>query len=108
MIEMISTASLFIGTILCTIGAIGVVRMPDYMNRFHASTIIVTLGTLFILLPVGMHSINTGDLGYAKSAIILLFATWIAGAVGSHALAQAMFARNKKPGNLVKDDLQKK
>lgn len=106
MINEISIASLFLGTALCIIGVIGALRMPDYMNRFHATTIIVTLGTLFLLLPVGLFSIRTGDWGYAKSAIILLVVTWLGGAVGSHAMARAMFRRGMKPGNLVKDQME--
>lgn len=106
MISEITLASLFLGTILSTIGVIGVIRMPDFMSRFHASTIIVTLGTLFLLLPIGLFSLKTGDPGYAKSALILLVATWVAGAVGSHALARAMFRRGERPKNLVKDELK--
>ena len=108
MIYEISTGSLLLGTALCMISVFGVLRLPDFMSRFHASTILVTLGTLFILLPVGLYSYETGELGYVKSALILLVVTWLGGAVGSHALARAMFKRGLKPGNLVKDQMGEK
>jgi monovalent cation/proton antiporter MnhG/PhaG subunit len=118
MITEISIVSLFLGTALCIIGVIGVLRMPDFMNRFHATTIIVTLGTFFILLPVALFSVKEdpgapfsltiGELGYAKSAFILLVATWVGGAVGSHAMARAMFKRGMKPDNLIKDQTEGK
>ncbi|MFH0817658.1 MAG: monovalent cation/H(+) antiporter subunit G [Candidatus Micrarchaeota archaeon] len=108
MIYEFSALSLLLGVALCMISVLGVLRMPDFMSRFHASTILVTLGTLFILIPVGLHSKTTGDLGYAKSALILLIATWAAGAVGSHAMARAMFSRGMKPKNLIKDQTLEK
>ena len=105
---IISTASLFVGIALCIIGVIGILRMPDFMNRFHASTIITTLGTAFLLFPVGLASFESGEFGYARSAIILLASVWLAGAVGSHAIARAMFKRGIKPGNLVKDQMEER
>jgi len=108
MINEISIVSLFLGTALCIIGVIGVLRMPDFMNRFHATTIIVTLGTFFILLPVALFSLLSGEPGYAKSAFILLVVTWAGGAVGSHAMARAMFKRGMKPNNLIKDQTEEK
>jgi multicomponent Na+:H+ antiporter subunit G len=108
MIFEFSVVSLLIGTALCIISVLGVLKLPDFMSRFHASTILVTLGTLFLLIPVALKSVQTGELGYAKSALILLAATWLAGAVGSHAMARAMFARGLKPNNLVKDQLAEK
>ena len=108
MINEISIASLFLGTALCIISVIGVLRMPDFMNRFHATTILVTLGTFFTIFPVALFSVTTGDAGYAKSAVILLATTWLGGAVGSHALARAMFKRGLKPKNLVKDQMEER
>jgi multicomponent Na+:H+ antiporter subunit G len=107
-IGTISTSSLFIGTALCMVGVIGILRMPDFMNRFHAGTVITTLGTGFLLLPVGLASIESGDAGYAKSALLLLAAVWLSGAVGSHAIARAMFRRGIKPENLVRDQMGEK
>ncbi len=104
----LTAVSLLLGTALCIISALGILRLPDFMSRFHASTILVTLGTLFLLIPVALYSKTTGELGYAKSAVILLIATWVAGAVGSHAMARAMFKRGMKPNNLVKDQTGEK
>ncbi|MFH1470680.1 MAG: monovalent cation/H(+) antiporter subunit G, partial [Candidatus Micrarchaeota archaeon] len=79
MIYELSVISLLIGVALCIISVIGVLRMPDFMSRFHSSTILVTLGTLFLLIPVALFSVQSNDLGYARSALILLAVTWVAG-----------------------------
>ncbi|MFH1447821.1 MAG: monovalent cation/H(+) antiporter subunit G [Candidatus Micrarchaeota archaeon] len=105
MITEISTISLFIGTALCCIGTIGILRMPDFMNRLHSGTIITTLGTFFLLIPVGLSGLKTGDVGYVKSAIILLVVLWLGSAIGSHAIARAMFKMGIKPDNLVNDQM---
>ncbi len=106
MINEISLVSLFVGTALCGIGTMGILRLPDFMNRLHAGTVITTLGSFFILLPVALYSIETGDSNYLKSAIILLFSIWIGGAVGSHSISRAMFSKGMAPSNLVKNQME--
>ncbi|MDP4994432.1 MAG: monovalent cation/H(+) antiporter subunit G, partial [Burkholderiaceae bacterium] len=48
-LNVISWLSLAIGGIFCVIGAIGLLRMPDFFTRMHAASVIETLGAGLIL-----------------------------------------------------------
>ena len=45
-----------LGVFFDLVGALGLLRLPDVYNRLQAATKCVTLGTLFILIGVLVHS----------------------------------------------------
>ena len=53
----------------CFLGALGLLRMPDVYNRIQAGTKAVTLGSLSLLLGVGLHHPEW----WAKLLVIALF-----------------------------------
>jgi multicomponent Na+:H+ antiporter subunit G len=45
-------ALLIAGTGFCLLGAYGLLRMPDFYNRVHAASVVITLGAAGVLLAV--------------------------------------------------------
>ncbi len=86
MIEYIAYVLLAIGSFCSIVGAIGIVRFPDFYNRVHADTVVVVGGSLLLILGAG---ISGGlDIFTVKAVVIALF-VFITNPVSSHALAKA-------------------
>jgi multicomponent Na+:H+ antiporter subunit G len=75
---------IIIGATFCFLGALGLLRMPDVYNRIQAGTKAVTLGTLSLLVGVGVHHPEW----WAKLLVIGLFIL-LTNPIGSSALARA-------------------
>ena len=75
---------MIIGAVFCFLGALGLLRMPDVYNRIQAGTKAVTLGSLSLLLGVGMQHPEW----WAKLLVIGLFIL-LTNPIGSSALARA-------------------
>jgi multicomponent Na+:H+ antiporter subunit G len=75
---------MIIGALFCFLGALGLLRMPDVYNRIQAGTKAVTLGSLSLLLGVGLHHPSW----WAKLLVIALFIL-LTNPIGSSALARA-------------------
>ncbi len=43
-IDILSWALMSVGGVFCVIGAVGMVRMPDFFTRMHAASVVDTLG----------------------------------------------------------------
>jgi multicomponent Na+:H+ antiporter subunit G len=68
------------------IGAMGIVRFPDFYTRVHADTVVIVGGSILLILGAG---ISGGlDIFTVKAILIALF-IFLTNPVGSHALARA-------------------
>jgi multicomponent Na+:H+ antiporter subunit G len=93
-IEMLSWACLLAGGVFCLVGALGMLRMPDFYTRVHAASLIDTLGVGFILLGLMLQS------GFTLVAVKLLMVgllIFIASPTATHALTRAAMARGLEP-----------
>ena len=94
LLDIASWALVLVGGAFCIIGAIGLLRMPDFFTRMHAASIIDTLGAAFILLGLMLQA------GFSLVTVkliaigLLLFFT---SPVSTHALARAALARGVDP-----------
>ena len=93
-IDLLSWASLGAGGVFCIVGAVGMLRMPDFYTRMHAASVVDTLGAGFILFGLLLQA------GFTLVAVkllmigaLLLFASPTAG----HALARAAYERGLEP-----------
>jgi multicomponent Na+:H+ antiporter subunit G len=77
-----------LGTFFMMIGSIGVVRLPDFFTRSHATSKSDTLGIM--LLIGGLMCYEGISLNSLKLLVIFLFVA-LANPVGAHALARAAF-----------------
>lgn len=82
------------GSMFCLIGALGLLRMPDFFTRMHAASLIDTLGAGLLLFGMMLQAGFT--LVSVKLAFIglLLFFT---SPTATHALAHAARARGVEP-----------
>ena len=83
-------ALLVLGTIFCVIGAIGLLRFPDFYTRVHAVGVADTMGAGLILFGCALQE------GLTLNALKLI-TVWglicLTGPAATHALAKAAFAK---------------
>ncbi|MDP6741078.1 MAG: monovalent cation/H(+) antiporter subunit G [Planctomycetota bacterium] len=90
-LDVLSWFLLVGGSVLCVIGGLGLLRLPDVYTRAHAAGINDTLGAWAILLGLMLQA----GLGLVtiKLAMIGLFIALV-GPVSSHALLKAAYAHD--------------
>ncbi len=93
-VSIASWACLVAGGIFCVVGALGMLRMPDFYTRMHAASVIETLGAGLVLLGLLLQA------GFTLVAVKLLFVgvlIFFASPTATHALARAALLRGLKP-----------
>ncbi len=93
-VSIASWACLVAGGIFCVVGALGMLRMPDFYTRMHAASVIETLGAGLVLLGLLLQ------VGFTLVAVKLLFVgvlIFFASPTATHALARAALLRGLKP-----------
>ncbi len=93
-LDLLSWASIVVGGICCIVGAVGMLRMPDFYTRVHAASLVDTLGAGFILFGLLLQA------GFTLVAVKLLMIgalLLVASPTGTHALARAAYERGLKP-----------
>lgn len=90
-LEWIVAALLVIGGVFALIGAIGLVRLPDFYMRLHAPTKATTLGVGGVLLASLAVSWWRGEFGVPELLITLFL--FITAPVSANLLAQAAMHR---------------
>jgi multicomponent Na+:H+ antiporter subunit G len=92
--DALSWVCLLGGAIFLLIGAIGVLRFPDFYTRLHAVSICDTLGAGLVLLGL----ILQGGLSLVTIKLLLIFYFMVfTGPTAVHALAGAALQGNLKP-----------
>ncbi len=93
-LDIASWILLVAGGLFSIVGAIGLLRMPDFYTRVHAASVTDTLGVGFILLGLILQAGWT--LVTAKLVIIGLLIFFTSPAA-THALARAALERGLEP-----------
>jgi multicomponent Na+:H+ antiporter subunit G len=86
LIEIVAGACLLGGVAFLVVGAIGLVRLPDFFTRIHATGIIDTMG--IALTFAGLVLLAGWSLPAVKLVLILCFML-LTGPTATHALAKA-------------------
>ena len=86
LVHFLAGACLLGGAAFLVIGAIGLVRLPDFFTRIHATGIIDTLG--IALTFAGLVILAGWSLAAVKLVLILCFML-LTGPTATHALAKA-------------------
>ncbi|MDI1246337.1 MAG: monovalent cation/H(+) antiporter subunit G [Rhodoferax sp.] len=93
-ITTVSWLSLTLGGAFCIVGAIGLLRMPDFYTRMHAASVIETLGAGLILLGLMLQAgLTLVTVKLVMLGLLILFVSPTA----THALARAAMIRGLKP-----------
>lgn len=93
-IDAVSWVCLAGGGVFCVIGAVGLLRFPDFYTRMHAASVIETLGAGPILLGLMLQA------GFTLVTVKLLMVgvlIFFASPTATHALARAAMVRGVKP-----------
>ena len=94
LVDVLSWACLLTGGAFCVIGAVGLLRMPDFYTRMHAASVIDTLGAGFMLLGMFLQAgLTLVALKLGMIALLIFFASPTA----THALARAAMVRGLAP-----------
>ena len=93
-VDIASWILLVAGGLFCIVGAVGLLRMPDFYTRVHAASVTDTLGAGFILLGLGLQAGWT--LVTLKLAVIGLLIFFTSPAA-THALVRAALGRGLDP-----------
>jgi multicomponent Na+:H+ antiporter subunit G len=93
-LDVLSWILLLAGGAFCMIGALGLVRMPDFFTRMHAASITETLGAGLLLLGMMLQA---GLTLVTVKLIVIGLLIFFTSPTSTHALAQAALARGVKP-----------
>lgn len=85
--EWLAAAMLLVAAFFLLVGAIGLVRLPDFFMRLHAPTKASTLGVGGILLASMIVSAAQGRIGFAELLITLF--VFVTAPVSANLMAQA-------------------
>lgn len=80
------------GVFVMTVGAYGVIRMPDTYTRLHAASKAVFLG----VMPLLLASAATGDPAIISRAALIGAFLVLTTPVSSHAIGRAAYRRKEK------------
>lgn len=93
LVNIVSWISLVLGGLFCIVGAIGLLRMPDFYTRMHAASVIETLGAGLILLGLVLQA---GFTLVAVKLLIMGVLILFVSPTATHALARAAMVRGVK------------
>jgi multicomponent Na+:H+ antiporter subunit G len=96
--EIIGVLLIAVGVFFCTVGVVGIMRMPDVYSRIHASGKVATLGIFGLLLGTAFL-VPESTLKLLGLGIFLL----VTSPVASH--ASAAYRSGVKMARFERDDL---
>lgn len=85
--EWLAAALLLLASFFLLVGAIGMIRLPDFFMRLHAPTKASTLGVGGILLASMIMAAAQGRIGFAELLIALFI--FVSAPVSANLMAQA-------------------
>ena len=93
-VDLLSWACLLGGGFFCIVGALGMLRMPDFYTRMHAASIVDTVGAALMLLGLLLQA---GPTLVAVKLVFIGLLILVASPTASHALAKAAMVRGLQP-----------
>ena len=93
-VDLLSWACLLGGGFFCIVGALGMLRMPDFYTRMHAASIVDTVGAGLVLAGLLLQA---GPTLVAAKLLMIGALLFFASPTATHALARAAFERGLEP-----------
>lgn len=93
-LDVLSWALFLVGGALVLVGAIGVIRFPDFYTRLHAAGVTDTMGADLIIVAMMLQAPNF--ITVVKLALILVFLV-LTSPVSTHAIAHAAWVGGFRP-----------
>jgi len=101
-LELLSGLCLFLGGVLCVTGGVGLLRMPDFFSRVHASGVTETLAAPLLLGGLLLQMELSLDSVKVIMVMILVLAT---NPTATHAMAKATLHGGQRPLEFDKESL---
>ncbi len=95
MVEYLVAACVVLGSFLQLVAALGLVILPRFLLRLHASSKASTLGAGFILLGIGLHY---ADLLVSFKVFVTMFFIFICSPTVAHLFAKSYLRPGSVPG----------
>jgi multicomponent Na+:H+ antiporter subunit G len=93
-LDLLSSLCLLLGGVLCISGAVGMLRMPDFFSRTHASGVTDTLAAPLLLSGLLLQMEWSLDAVKVVMILILVLAT---NPTATHAMAKATLHGGQRP-----------
>jgi multicomponent Na+:H+ antiporter subunit G len=93
-VDLASWLLLVAGGLACVVGALGVLRMPDFYTRIHAASLSDAVGAGLIL---GGLALQAGWTLVCAKLVIIALLIFFTSPAATHALASAALGRGLKP-----------
>lgn len=84
-------ALVLVGLVVCTLGVVGLFRMPDVYTQLHSASKAVFLGIIAFLAA----SLAAGDAAISARALLIAVFLLLTTPVGAHAIALAAWRRGE-------------
>jgi multicomponent Na+:H+ antiporter subunit G len=94
LVDIVSAVLILAGAFFCLVGAIGLIRMPDFYTRMHAASLLETLGAASILCGLLLQA---GWTLVAAKLVVMGLLIFFASPTASHALGRAAMLRGLQP-----------
>ena len=99
-LEWLSVLCLLLGGVLCITGGVGMLRMPDFFSRVHASGVTETLAAPLLLSGLLLQMELSLDSVKVIMIMILVLAT---NPTATHAMAKATLHGGQRPLEFAND-----
>jgi multicomponent Na+:H+ antiporter subunit G len=99
-IDIISSVLIFAGIVFLLIGGYGVLKMPDFITRVHAASLIDSGGVIFILTGLILKAgftLVAAKLGLVLIFLLLTSPTAIHALMGTALFKDSNLITNKEP-----------
>jgi len=105
LLDIVSWLFIVAGGFFCVVGALGLLRMPDFFTRMHAASVTDTLGAGLLLVGLMLQAgLTLVTVKLLFLAVLILFTSPTA----THALAKAAVVRGLKPSLARGDEPSKR
>jgi len=102
--EIVASALLLIGLAFILVGAIGLVRLPDFYSRMHAPTKAATLGVSSIV-AAAVLALPGNPWVLAPKALLVIIFLFLTAPIGAHMMARTARHTRIDVGPHTRDDL---
>ncbi|EEB74919.1 monovalent cation/H(+) antiporter subunit G [Thermococcus sp. AM4] len=92
-LAIIGEILVLIGTFFYFLSALGLIRMPDVYNRMQTSTKSATLGSLGVMIGVGLWALGSsfGSVAWLTKTIVIAVFLLLTNPISAHALIRAAY-----------------
>jgi multicomponent Na+:H+ antiporter subunit G len=92
--EIVSLVLIGAGAFFLLVGSVGILRLPDFYSRTHATGKSDTLGVMLAMLGLAVH--EGLEINSAKLLVVIVFVA-LTSPVGTHALTRAASQSGLRP-----------